>query len=311
MRWIDGHCDVLWRIWEDETKDFYHHRGGLDVTYQYLIQSQVKLQIFAVFVPPSVPQAHRYKEVIKQIHLFYQQVIGDGQRIVPIRQMAELDQLKENQCGAMLTLEGADPIGTDLTLLDELHQLGVQQIGLTWNRANAVADGILEKRGRGLTDFGRQFLQEMARLKMVVDVSHISEAGFWDVVESFSVPVVASHSNCRTICGHIRNLTDEQIKALIQKDGLIGINFVPFFVAEHEPKLTNLFDHIDHIVSLGGENHLFFGSDFDGEVDKIPGLESMKQLNNLKNELLKRYPQEMVWKWGFQNGYRFYAKNIG
>lgn len=307
MKWMDGHCDVLWRMWEDPTKNFYDDNEKLDVTYSGLIQSNVKLQMFAIFVPPTVPIGQRCREALKQVDLFYQRIIQDGTKMIPIRSMEEVRELSSEKCAALLCLEGAEAIEGDLSLLRLFHRLGVRQVGLTWNVANEVADGILEDRGGGLTKFGWDMLDEIRRLQMIVDVSHLSEAAFWEIVELDDLPVVASHSNARAICHHKRNLTDEQIVALIQRKGLIGVNFVPYFVSQENPTIEGIIRHLDHIASLGGENAIFFGSDFDGFIKKVPGLESVKQLDHLKNKLLQKYPERIVRKWGFENGYRFYS----
>lgn len=310
MRWIDGHCDVLWKMWEDPTKDFYKADEQLDVTYSSLIQSHVKMQVFAVFVPPTVRQGQRFREGLRQIDIFYRKIIGDEDKMVVLSSMDELDHLSDDQCAAFLSLEGAEALEGDLTLLHIFYRLGVRQLGLTWNFANEVADGILEDRGGGLTGFGRKLLKEMERLQMIVDVSHLSDKAFWEIIEDVDLPILASHSNCRAICSHKRNLTDEQIQAIMMKGGIIGINFVPYFVAEEEPKIADILRHIDHILSMGGEDVIFFGSDFDGVAKKIPGLENMQQLDQLKKELLDRYPEELVRKWGFENAYRFYEKSL-
>lgn len=310
MKWLDGHCDVLWRIWEDPTKNFYENNGKLDVTYQRLIQSNVKLQVFAIFIPPFVRKGQRCIEAFKQIDIFYDQVIKEGKQIIPFQSIDEPHQCLSHRCTALLALEGAEAIEGNITLLRVFYRLGIRQVGLTWNVANEVADGILEERGGGLTQFGRELVKEMERLYMIVDVSHLSEAAFWEIIENVDLSIVASHSNCRAICPHKRNLTDEQIQALIQKKGLIGINFVPYFVSETKPTIASILRHLDYIASLGGEDSIFFGSDFDGELRKIPNLENLGQLHNLKNELLRRYPERIVRKWGFENGYRFYSEHL-
>lgn len=307
---MDGHCDVLWRMWEDPTKDFYDEHGNLDVTYPFIVQSEMKLQAFAIFVPPSVRKGQRLMAAMEQINLFYNEIIKEGKRMIPFRSMEETDPSTSDQCVALLALEGAEAIEGNISLLRIFYRLGVRQVGLTWNFANEVADGIMEERGGGLTQFGRRFLKEMKHLGMIVDVSHLSEAAFWEIIESVDLPIVASHSNCRAVCSHRRNLTDEQIQALIQRKGLIGINFVPYFVSEQNPTITGILRHLDHIASLGGEDSLFFGSDFDGVVRKIPGLANMGELNHFKDKLLRRYPEEVVRKWGFENGYRFYSEHL-
>jgi len=128
-----------------------------------------------------------------------------------------------------------------------------------------AADGVDESRSRGgLTNFGVQLIEEMDRLGMLIDAAHISEQGFWDVLEVSKKPIIVSHGNCKALCNHRRNLTDEQIKGLAEKDGVIGITYVPSFVDVEKPSLKRLLDHIDHVINLVGVDHVGLGSDFDG-----------------------------------------------
>ena len=145
---------------------------------------------------------------------------------------------------------------------------------LTWNFRNLLADGAEEEHGAGLTDFGKQVVAEMNRLGMIVDVSHLCEASFQDVISLTSKPVIASHSNARAICDHVRNLNDYQLKAIAANGGVVGVNFYPKFLNNTDKaSLDDVVRHIEHICSVTGENHIGIGADYDG-IDFTPeGLE--------------------------------------
>jgi membrane dipeptidase len=176
---------------------------------------------------------------------------------------------KTGKHGLMLCMEGAEPLGTDLSLLRNFYKLGVRIICLTWHQRNAVADGAGEPGTGGLSNFGKKLVQEMNRIGMVIDVSHMSEVGFWDVLSHSQRPVLASHSNARSLCDHPRNLTDEQIKSLTQKGGVIGINFLGQFVKNQTPTVHDVLDHIDHIANLVGIDYIGLGPDW---IDYAPHL---------------------------------------
>jgi membrane dipeptidase len=235
------------------------------------------------------------------VDLFFEKILKPNPRIKLVRSKKDIDSLKENEIGAVLTLEGCEAIEENLVKLRVLYRLGLRSVGLTWNYANAVADGAKEQRGGGLTHFGQAVIKELNDLKMWTDVSHLSEKAFWDTMELAEFPI-ASHSNCYHLCRHPRNLKDDQIKALIQKNGVIGITFVPEFVEENgNARISDVIRHIDHICSLGGELHLGFGSDFDGTDKTIPHLSRYKDYKQLIEALLKYYSTEQVKNFLFYN----------
>lgn len=204
----------------------------------------------------------------------------------------------------MLTLEGCEAIGESLTQLRTLLRLGVRSVGLTWNDANMVADGAFEQRGGGLTKFGKEVVRLLNEQQCWTDVSHLSERAFWDVIELAQYPI-ASHSNAYTLCPHPRNLRDDQIQALIKKNGVIGVTFVPQFL-RHDTQTTTVTDvlrHVDYICSLGGENHIGFGSDFDGIFETVDQLANVSHYTHFINELLKHFKEEQVRKFLFCNFY--------
>jgi membrane dipeptidase len=168
----------------------------------------------------------------------------------------------------ILHIEHADVLERSLNVLHSLYALGVRSIGFTHNVSSLAADGCLEARpGVGLTHFGVALVREMNRLGMVVDLAHVSPGAFFHGLELSERPVLFSHGNCRALCDHPRNLTDEQLKALGQQGGVIGLSFVPFFVAEQAPTLERFLDHVDHAVAVAGVEAVGLGSDFDGGGD--------------------------------------------
>ena len=171
----------------------------------------------------------------------------------------------EGKLAAILVVENSDGLEGSLNVLRMLHRVGVRSIGLTHNPRSEAADGNAEERnGSGLTAFGVRLVEEMNRLGVLVDVSHINQRGFWDVMGVTQRPVIASHSDCKAVCDHPRNLTDRQIEALAKNGGVMGVTFVPGFVDAEAPTLERLLDHIDHAVKLVGPDHVGIGSDFDG-----------------------------------------------
>ena len=226
-----------------------------------------------------------------------------------ILNLDELESVKTH--GGILALEDARSLEGDINNLQEFYDFGVRCIALAWNDDNDVISGANTKNDTGLTYFGRQVVSEMNRLNMIIDVSHASQKSFWDILEVSDSPVLASHSNCCSQCRHVRNLKDDQIKALIRCGGVMGINIAPFFLEENEHKATikSVIRHIDHALSLGAENNLCFGSDFDG-IDSTPnGFNSAKDYIKLIDAMKKEnYPEELIDKITHKNFIKFSKK---
>ena len=307
---IDAHCDVLMKLYLNPQLDFYQDSRELDASYPKLQQAGVKVQFFAIYIPEKVANPS-FEHVLQFVDLFHRRVIQrDWMRFVKSAQDLEA-VMRGDAMGALLTLEGADALMGDLTNLRILFYLGVRCIGITWNYANWAADGIMEPRKGGFTIKGKKMLAEMQRLGMLVDVSHLSVRGFWEVVEETTRPFMASHSNARALCAHPRNLSDDQIRAIIGRQGLIGVTFVPFFVSSQSPvQVDDVLRHIDHIASLGGERNIGFGSDFDGINEWIEGLENAGKYDRLLNALCRHYQEEQVKRFLSGNWERFLKSNL-
>jgi membrane dipeptidase len=171
----------------------------------------------------------------------------------------------EGKRGFVLGMEGTEPLGADLNLLRVFHALGVRVLGITHALRNYAADGaffVPKRTGLvgGLSDFGVELVEKAQAMGMLLDVSHLNDPGFWDVVKFSKAPIIASHSNCRALADHPRNLADEQIKAVAGTGGVIGINSINMFV--DPPDLPHLVDHVDHLVKIAGKEHVGLGLDF-------------------------------------------------
>lgn len=301
MKIIDLHCDALMKLSDAKGKFSFKDSIELDVNLDKLKRGGVKVQAFAIFVSPSLPSSDQFQEVIAQIHYFYSEILEKYPEMRLIRSWDQISQLKEDEIGAFLTLEGVDPIGNDLKKLTLLYQLGVRSIGLTWNNGNLAADGVAEARGAGLSRFGREIVKWCNEHQLFVDVSHLHPTGFWDVMELAKYPI-ASHSNAMTICEHRRNLTDDQIRAMIERDAMIHIVFCPPFVKKGgNATIIDVIYQINHIVALGGIKNIGFGSDFDGIESKVEALSDASMYPNLIEALKAFYSEEEIAGFAYQN----------
>ncbi|GIN87217.1 dipeptidase [Heyndrickxia sporothermodurans] len=301
MKIIDLHCDALMKLADGKGSLSYADSKELDTNKARLQKGETFVQCFAIFIDLDIKSDQKFQAALDQIYYFKNEVLGKNHEMKQITKWEDFDQLKENEIGAMLTLEGVDAIGNDIQKYSILHELGVLSVGLTWNNANLAADGAGEPRGAGLTSFGKELVQFNNQHKILTDVSHLCEKAFWDVMEIAKYPI-ASHSNSKVLCNHVRNLTDQQARAMFDKGGLIHVVFNPPFINESgQASISDLIKHMDHFCSLGGVEQIGFGSDFDGISTKISKLENSSMYQNLINELLKYYSEEQVQGFAYQN----------
>ena len=199
--------------------------------------------------------------------------------------------------GAIMHFEGADPIGADLRELRMYYEAGLRSVGIVWSRPTVFGDGVPRDpngrpSARGLTEAGRNLVQECNRLGILIDVSHLNVAGFWDVVAVADKPFIASHSDAHAIAPHVRNLDDDQIRALAAGGGCIGVNLTNSFVRpdralDRSTSIEMIAAHIDHIARLVGDAHVAIGTDFDG-ADMPDVLNDATRLPLLLRELKRR-----------------------
>ena len=298
---FDGHCDTVCRSCRPES-DPHRTRGDLASNSGHLDLDRLQrayggsCQFFALFGYPEDFPGKTAEEIFQmEIH---------SDRVSHCRTGEEARRaLSEGKTAAFLSVEGAELLGCDPARLEEAHRLGVRAVNLTWNYANPLSGSNAEEPERGLTALGQEFVAGMQRLGMLVDVSHLSDPGFWDVAElseRSGVPFFASHSNARSVCPHKRNLTDEQITAIIKIQGTIGLNPCASFVGE-PPTLDALVAHVEHIWALGGADSLAIGGDWDG-CDLAAGLTGVDGLTALYEALLRRnYSEALVRALFFEN----------
>lgn len=273
MNLIDMHCDTIYEMLSGDTKKNLKS-SDLQVDIEKMKKAGTAAQFFACFIcmdeflgKSRYEQAFEYVRVMasflkKQIWMY-------ADEIALARNAKELEENKKTgKISAFLTLEEGGVIHDDVGRIRELYDMGIRLITLTWNYENCIGypnssnPSVMEK---GLKPFGILAVEEMERLGILVDVSHISEGGFWDVIRFGRKPPAASHSNARAIRNHPRNLSDEQIRALAEKGGIAGLNFYQHFLGEtNDSRIAEMVAHVKHMFQKGGEDFAAIGTDFDG-----------------------------------------------
>ncbi|GAA0461798.1 dipeptidase [Alkalibacillus silvisoli] len=296
---IDIHCDVLLKLWEDRSKSFDDE--DLHISYSKWVDSPVKVQCFAIFVPPEA-EVDYFNASLEMIDLFHERVIKPYENIKWVQSKEDIEALQPHEKGAMLTLEGCHVIGDDIHKLRTLLRLGIKAVGLTWNNVNAVSAGTcVEAPEKGLTNFGKQVVEVLNEFKVFTDCSHLSPKGIDDVLEHADYPML-SHSNVKAVYDHARNISDDQLTQFFAKKAPVGLTFVPYFTADKDSvAIEDLIKHLDHLYHLGGEDSIAFGSDFDGISKTIKNLEHIGHYNNLIDQIKKRYSEEDVYKFSYDN----------
>ncbi|MEG0757571.1 MAG: membrane dipeptidase, partial [Raoultibacter sp.] len=266
-------------------------------------------QCFAVFVPDTLhgPAAWKFFEHIKAY--FDRQMQACGKRIVQVSDARTIESvLGSGKVAALLTIEGGSFLQDSLEHVDDIAKAGVKMLTLTWNGENALGSG--NDTRHGLTAFGKRVVQALEAHKIVVDVSHLNDAGFSDVCDIVTRPFAASHSNARAICGHKRNLTDTQIRAIADSGGIIGLNYCTEFLSSRhtDPTCDDVLRHVDRILETGGEGVLALGSDYDG-CDVPSWLSSADKVRNLHHLIAEHFGSQVAEKVCYENATRFFAAN--
>lgn len=292
---FDAHCDTISRCWR-EYEGLAHNSGAISLERTACFGRYC--QFFALWTadgftgyPPGPESVERAYWAL--LRCFKDQMARNRDKIVQCCTWQDVE--RAHCCGkaaAFLTVEGAELLGCDPARLDEAAAEGVVAINLTWNHANALSGSNCDEPERGLSPIGCDFVRKMEDLHIFVDVSHLSEAGFWDVIGVARRPIIASHSNAKSVWNHTRNLTDEQITAIIENQGVIGLNLYKDFVGGSRD-LDALRAHFDHILELGGASNVGLGGDWDG-CDLIETLPSIDRLGRFYEYLLNHGYKETV-----------------
>lgn len=281
----DGHCDSILDAYNGKRSLASKSEiGHLDF---YRLQNIVNLQFMAIFVDTHYKPNNTLYNALELIDLLNEQ-INQVDFVHKVLTKKDLETFPSATVKVILSIEGGDLLGGSIRVLRNLFHLGARSLTLTWNNRNEISDGCSEEpHGSGLSNFGKNVVKEMNKLGMLIDVSHLSEKGFWNVLDLSSHPIIASHSCCQIICNHPRNLSDKQLKALAQNGGLIGINFYPAFLKDtpHKVSIDDVVKHIIHASQVMGTEHVGIGSDFDG-IEQVPqGLEDVTKIPHLIEKL--------------------------
>lgn len=293
---IDTHCDTASEAL-DKNAGFFGNTLHIDLAKMKDIEYT---QFFAAYIAPE------YKDTaMKRVLEIIRKVKSETAKNNKISLCKSYDDYLKNKgkIKAFLSLEGGEAI-TDKKALLTLYKEGIRMAALTWNYSNHLAAGVLEAdENKGLTPFGREIVTEMNRLGILIDVSHLNDKSFWDIISLSKIPVVASHSNSRAVCNNRRNLTDEQFTAIKNSGGIVGINFYPKFLCESgKAEIKDIIAHIEHFLSLGGENNICMGADFDG-VDILPeNINGIWDIGKLFDEMLRLgYSETLIKKLSYTN----------
>ena len=262
------------------------------ITPERLRQGGVTLQTFALWSGPKGPNGD-YEGIAAAEYAAVQTLKDAG-----LRQVDAPREAKPGESCFMLSLEGCEVFHKGLEAVSQWRERGIRMGALVWNNVNLLGTPAKVNADDGLTDYGVKVVHEMQRLGMAVDVSHLNEAGFYDLFRKGHCPPMASHSCCRTLCDHFRNLTDDQIRMMIQYGGFIGVNFYPAFLSDDkQADSVTIAQHIDHICQLGGADIVGFGSDFDGIECTPEDVQHPGQMGNLLNALRNYgYDEEALTK---------------
>lgn len=311
---IDLHCDTIWRL-TDAGEKVTLGKNSFCVNIDEMKQAGTMAQFFACFVDANwFTKEEKYEEgyvCIKQMIKRMRKEVGDfSEQIAFAKSGEEIEENRGNgKISAVLTVEEGGVLNGKIERIEELYKEGIRLITILWNYENCIGYPNSRKSeimGKGLKRFGFEIVEKMNERGMLIDVSHLSDGGFWDVLKTSRYPVVASHSNAREICPHPRNMTDKMIKALAEKGGVIGINFYPDFIRQNgRACVEDVVTHIRHIVSVGGMDSVCIGTDFDGFSGESIEIERAGQMYLLYHALKRVvFTEKQIEKIRWENAMR-------
>lgn len=274
----DTHADTLWRLASPERDSAL----PFDVTYEFLTATDdVRVQALALFVETG--GMNLSPTIVERELAAFERLKAAGWH-----QITRVEDAKPGQANVLLTIEGGETFGGDPANVEVFAARGVRIAAITWNNENGLCQPAAVGATEGLTPLGREMVARMRACHMAVDVSHLNERGFYELLDG-AVPPMASHSCARRLCDHFRNLTDDQLKKLFEAGGFVGVNFYNAFLSDdHRADIDRVIDHMAHMCDLGGEDHVGFGSDFDGITEWPDGLRNAGDVPRLIDRLLKR-----------------------
>ena len=307
MELFDGHCDTVLMCRQfggGFARNEYH------VDLERAGKYQKYAQFFALFGQPEYFPGLSFREIFQmEYDLFRREMEANAGVITHCRTGKEAEAVfTAGKMAAFLSVEGAELLDCSTERLEEAYDLGVRSVNLTWNHVNALSGANAEETDRGLTAQGKTFVRKAEELGVLVDVSHLSDPGFWDVAEILSGPFWASHSNASAVFSQPRNLTDAQFAAIIDHNGVAGLNLYAEFLGD-DPDVDTVLAHLEHWLELGGARNISLGGDLDG-CSRLPaGFTGVESWTVLHERLLQRnYPDALIHDLFFNNLMRVVSK---
>lgn len=299
---IDTHCDTPERLISGADIVSRGSDGHFD--FERMDEGGVDCEFFALYTSNGMPPDAALRRVMEMMSAVKDSVASYPNARLAYSAEDVMDNKRRGMKSIAIGIENAAPLGKSLFILREMYRMGARYVTLTHNGNNEICDAALagERKWNGLSPFGREFVAEMNRIGMMVDVSHVSDEAFYDVLSVSTAPVIASHSCCRALSGHPRNLDDRMLKALAGNGGVVQINFYPLFLdaaavgsvrsidsdTSAMPSYKKVVDHIEHAVEIAGIGNVGIGSDFDGIGYTPAGLEDISKLPVIWEELSSR-----------------------
>lgn len=314
MKFIDMHCDTMTLGWSNPGFDIV--KGTSAINLELLEKNNSMAQCFALYLDWK-PQGKDPYDVFHSMYQYYEKVLKTySQRVRPTLKVSDLLQNERNGViSSVLTVEDGAFLDGKMERLQEAYNMGVRLITLTWNFENSLAypnSRNWELHQKGLKRFGFEVIEEMNRMGIMVDVSHLSEGGFFDVARHSKLPFCASHSCARALCNHPRNLTDEQLKALGNAGGIAGLNFEREFLNQDGEEITldRAIEHLRYMKNKAGIESVALGSDFDG-IEPCGELQRYDGMPKLAEAMTRYFSDDEIDKITHQNALRFMGDVIG
>jgi len=281
---IDCHNDTVLNLREKKSLRFLP-----DAHCDYIrLQKELGLAFFALFIHPHHFGDRQTEEILRLLALLLADIKANEDFVYPVFWHQDLQKLQTEvkaRTAVLIGAEGGGFLGVSPEILQYFFTLGFRFLGLTWNFRNNLADGCEED--GGLTKMGKTVVRECNRLGILVDAAHLNHKGFWQLLEQSDDPIIVSHTACETLNLHPRNLSDEQLAAIGDQGGVVGISYAGMFLGGQEPTLQDVADHIEYAVGIAGIDHVALGSDFDGAT-LVKDMNGVQDLPNLYAILSQR-----------------------
>ena len=278
--YFDAHCDTALPVYELGKS---LNRNPFHIDFERLGAYAPAVQVFSICAAHRAGMVEKTEWVMDEL---LRQVAMHGDKAMICLSAADIDRAEsEAKIGVLISVEGAEKLDCSVENLKKAYDKGLRIVHLTWNHPNILSGTCVD--GGGLTEKGAEFVKAAQQMGVALDMSHISEKAFWDIQEIAVKPVLAGHSNSKTVCDHIRNLTDEQFGALVKTGGVAGLNMYTDILG-HGRDIDAVLRHAEHFLALGGEKALCLGGDLDGIPEMPRGMKGVQDMAKLYEAMLQR-----------------------